>query len=107
MPGKGKTESYYDQSPEQYEAEQAGKQALRDYCDAKRGRAAELARKTKILAPVLSKMVNNPMYSINLESAVMIELATEGALKVEVLCPARADVFSKLLARRCDYLAGA
>lgn len=108
MPARGKTESYYDQSPEQIAAAMAGKEALRDYCAAERGRAAKLARRTAILPPVLSKMANTEnTYTINLESAVMIELATDGALTVEVLCPMRADVFAQIVARRCDYINGA
>jgi DNA-binding transcriptional regulator YdaS (Cro superfamily) len=97
---KGITGSYYDQTPEQVEAVQAGKAALRDYCEAERGRAARVARRTGILPPVLSKMIHSPNYSITLETAVMLEIATEGALSVEVLCPLRADVFREILERR-------
>lgn len=96
---KSCTNNNVPKPPELEAAEQAGKEALRRYCRDRQGRAADIARKTAILPPVLSKMANKGTY-INLEAAVLIEVATEGVLRAEVLCPARAGLLADLLALR-------
>lgn len=103
---KSCTNNNVPKPPELVAAEAAGKEALRRYCRDRQGRAADIARKTDILPPVLSKMANQGTY-INLEAAVLIEVATEGELRAEVLCPARADVLGDLLRLRARETAEA
>lgn len=87
-------------SPELVQAELAGKEALRKWFYSGVGRQAEVARRTGMFPGNLSKMARPDGYGIGLEAAVLIEVATEGDLRAEVLCPSRADVLAKLLALR-------
>lgn len=97
---KGSTNSYTPKTPEMAEREREGKLALRLYFRSEPGRQAELHSKTGILQSVLSKMANQETYTLNLDSAVLIEVATEGVLRAEVLCPTRAEVLGKFLQLR-------
>lgn len=94
-----KREMYLSLTPEQLAAEQAGKAALYNYCRGGIGRQKELAEETGILASILSRLALDPNKPINLEHAVLIDVATNGELPAEVLCPARADVLAKLIER--------
>lgn len=85
-----------DKTPELIAAEAAGNEALRRYCRERQGRATELARKSGLLISVLSKMANKGRH-INLEAAALIEVATDGELRAETLCPSRADTLQRLL----------
>ena len=96
---RASTKNKEEKSTDLIAAEAAGKEALRMYCRYRQGRATEISNKTGILLSVLSKMANKSNH-INLEAAVLIEAATEGELRADVLCPSRADVLAKLLALR-------
>lgn len=76
------------------ELELAGKAAMRAYLDRTRGNYTRMARDTGISLAVISKMVNRPDYIITLDAALMMELATDGELTVDVLCPSRAELVS-------------
>lgn len=91
----------FDVTPELQAAEVAGKEALRAWFRAGVGRQIETARRTGIAAGNLSRMASDPVGTpIGLEHAVLIEVASEGGLRAEVLCPSRADVLGRLLALR-------
>ena len=91
------------QSPD----EMAGKEALYLYFRKYHGRQAELARATGIKTAVLSKMAGEPPYIITLDAAMLIELATKGELRADVLCPSRAGLMANWLAARAQELAQA
>lgn len=100
MGRRGSTENYKPKSAEELEAEQAGKAALRDYFAKTRGRQAEVSRKTRIFPPILCKMATKPDYTINLEYALLIEVATDGAIRADQLCPSRAGLLSDVVRLR-------
>lgn len=83
-------------------AELNGKLALKCYVDQKWGTQRRLADATGIDVATLSKMVNRPEYVITLDAAMRIELATEGELTTEVLCPSRAELFTDILFMRLN-----
>lgn len=83
-------------SHKQTEADMAGKEALRAYLDRERGNYVRMARDTGISIAVISKMVNRPTYIITLDAALLMELATQGELTVDVLCPSRAELVSDI-----------
>jgi DNA-binding transcriptional regulator YdaS (Cro superfamily) len=96
---KSSTNNYMPKPPELVAAEEAGRMALRTYCRAEPGRAANIARYTGLLPAVLSRMANKDTH-INLEAAVMIDVATDGAVRAEVLCPGRAELLGQFLRMR-------
>lgn len=77
-----------------------GKEVLRRYLRDRQGRQATVSQLTGISTPALSKMANMPEYRLSFEAAVLIELATEGELRTEQLCPSRAAVLNDLLRMR-------
>lgn len=82
---------------EMTETDMQGKEILRRYLRDRQGRQATVARRSGISTPVLSKMANQADYRLNFEAAVLIEVATDGELKADQLCPARADALAGLL----------
>lgn len=81
------------------EAEQAGRVMLNSYTRAKQGNQTVLARKTDLLPGTISKMCSGGT-QISMEAAILIEVATEGALRTEQLCPGRAELLDQLLKLR-------
>lgn len=97
---KGSTNSRAPKTPEVESKEREGKLVLRAYLRAEPGRQMDMSQRTGILQSVLSKMANQESYALNLDSAVLIEVATEGAIRAEVLCPTRAEVLGQFLQLR-------
>lgn len=81
-------------------AEQAGKHTLYRYFREFHGCQAQLARATGIHTAVLSKMASLPEYVITLDAAMLMEVATDGELRAEVLCPSRAELIERFVALR-------
>ena len=88
-----------EKSPELIEQEEAGRALLNAYCRAKQGNQAKLSRKTDMLPAALSNMSNGKS-DINIEAALRIDVATEGELPAEKLCPSRADLLGQFLKMR-------
>lgn len=82
------------------EAEKEAQAKLHAYMRRRHGIQRELARNTGIKAAFLSKLSNKPNQVIAMETAILIELATDGELKAEDLCPARASVIRRFLEAR-------
>lgn len=82
------------------QAEAAGKQLLYNFCRAKHGNQSLLIRTTGLLGPTVSRMANKPEAPINLEAALLMDVATNGELPVEKLCPGRADLIAQFLQQR-------
>lgn len=80
-------------------AEKLAQELLNNYCRAKHGNQAKLVRDTGLLGATLSRMANGHI-QINLESALLIDVATGGALPAEKLCPSRAELMTQFLALR-------
>lgn len=78
-------------SPALVEAEERGRLALVAWCGKSRGRQAVLCRLTGIDKGAMSKM-HGGEYAISLEIALILEVATCGELRAEVLCPSRAHL---------------
>lgn len=85
------------------EAEQAGRVMLNTYTRAKQGNQAALARKTDLLAGTICKMCNGGT-QISMEAAILIEVATEGVLRADKLCPSRAELLDQLLKLRAGAI---
>ena len=100
MTRRGSTRDITARKHEFEQAEIDGKAKLRTWFRSGVGRQAETSRRTGIFPAILSKMANVPGYGIGFEYAVLIEVATEGAVPAHVLCPSRADALGKLLALR-------
>lgn len=92
-------------SPALVKAEEAGQKALLSYFRSDFGLQAKVSRATGIVQVVLSRMANHADYPIAMEAAIKIEVATEGALKAETLCPSCADVLQKFVAARTKAVA--
>lgn len=88
-------------------AERAGKMELYRHFREYHGCQAKLSRDTGIHIAVLSKMANQPEYIITLDAALLMEVATAGKLRAEVLCPSRADLLAAFLALRTPETAEA
>lgn len=86
-------------TPAMLEADERGRLALVAYCGKRRGQQARLCMATGIDKGALSKMCGGG-YGIGLEVALILEVATAGALKAEVLCPSRANLLSAMLRQR-------
>lgn len=86
-------------SDELIEAEQAGHAMLNAHCRAKQGNQAYLSRATDLLPTTLSNMCHGKT-AINLEAAILIEVASGGALPAEKLCPSRAELLTQLMQQR-------
>jgi DNA-binding transcriptional regulator YdaS (Cro superfamily) len=81
-------------------AEKKAQKMLYAYMRQRHGIQQELARETGIKASFLSRLANRDNQVIAMETAILIELASKGELKAELLCPARADVIKRFLAAR-------
>lgn len=88
-----------EKAPELVAAEAQASAMLRQYLRSLVGRNAAIARATGIYAPSLSRM-GTGKHPITLDSAVLLEVASEGELRAELLCPSRADLIGKFLALR-------
>lgn len=86
-------------SPELLQAEQDAAKALAAYFRRDFGIQAQMARETGLGAAALSKMskLRGP---ISMEQAILMDLASNGELSAEMLCPARADVIGRFLLSR-------
>jgi DNA-binding transcriptional regulator YdaS (Cro superfamily) len=78
-------------------AEAAGQAKLHEYCRAKHGNQAAIVRKTGIYPATLSRMANG-LIPIPLEAAILIAVATDGALTAEQLCPSKAELLAQFAA---------
>lgn len=86
--------------PELRKAERKAQRELRKYIEKEHGRQKQLAADTGIQATFLSRLMNRENQVIAMENAVLIDLATKGELKAEMLCPSRADVIQRFLQSR-------
>lgn len=84
---------------DQVEAERAGQAALHEYFQSRIGRQKATSEATGIEASLLSRMARGHM-PVSLEYAIALEVASKGALRVEVLCPSRADVLKRFISQR-------
>lgn len=76
--------------------DQDGQAILHSYFRAGIGRQKETAAASGILASTLSSMAHGRI-PITLESAVLIDVATEGAVRAQSLCPTRAEALNQFL----------
>lgn len=90
-------------SPELQRAEEEAGAALRDFFARDLGVQAQLARDSGLAPAVLSRM-GKGRHPISVEQAMRIEIASQGALRVEQLCPARAEVLGRFLLHRAVSL---
>lgn len=81
------------------EAEKAGQELLNNFCRAKYGNQTLLARSSGLLVATISRMAGGST-PINFEAAVMIDVATNGKLSAEKLCPGCADLVAQFLQLR-------
>lgn len=86
--------------PKILEAEQEAQKMLYAHLRKYHGVQRDLSARTGIQATFLSKLANKPGQVIALETAILIELGTDGELRAEDLCPARADVIAQFLQAR-------
>jgi DNA-binding transcriptional regulator YdaS (Cro superfamily) len=84
-------------------AEAEASTALREFFSTDFGIQAKLARDTGIAPATLCKISKNQQ-APSIEQAMLIEIASQGTLRVEQLCPARADVLSRFLLQRAASL---
>lgn len=87
-------------TPQLIKAQQRARDILRGYFRSDHGVQAQLARDTGIQASFLSSMAHDDDRPVSLENAILMDVATKGALKAEVLCPARADKIKQFIASR-------
>jgi hypothetical protein len=85
--------------PEQVAAERAAQAILHEYFQSRIGRQKATAEASGIEASILSRMARGHM-PISLEYSIALEVASNGALRAEVLCPSRADVLNRFMNRR-------
>lgn len=88
-----------DKDPALAEKEREGQELLHRYTRARSGVQAELIRKTGMFPAVMSRM-SNFKAPITLEAAIMLEVATDGELQAEKLCPGRAQLIASFRAPR-------
>jgi DNA-binding transcriptional regulator YdaS (Cro superfamily) len=81
------------------EAENQASAALALYLRSLVGRHTATARATGIHPPSLTRMSQGKQ-PITLDAAVLLDVASGGALRAEVLCPSRAKVLAEFLALR-------
>lgn len=86
-------------APALIEAEARGQAALRAYFDRRIGLQKLLAEATGLHQSALCRMSKQET-PIAFEDAVLIEIATEGELRTEQLCPSRADLLVRFLLQR-------
>lgn len=81
----------HTKTPELLAAEKAAADLLQAFNRAARGNAAMLARTTGIKPSDISKLAaQKSPRAFSMEQAILLDLATDGALKAEKLCPAQA-----------------
>jgi DNA-binding transcriptional regulator YdaS (Cro superfamily) len=90
-------------SQELQQAEQDAAKALAAYFRRDFGIQAQMARDTGLGAAVLSKM-SKMRGPISMEQAILMDLASNGELAAEMLCPSRAKVISQFLLTRAAKL---
>lgn len=81
-------------------AEKSAQVALYQYFRQRHGMQKEVSDRSGIVAPLLSQLANRPGQTIAMEAAIKLDLATDGQLKAEMLCPSEAKVIEKFLAAR-------
>ena len=86
------------------EAETAAREALRSFFRKDFGKQAELARTSGIPASNLCRMSTSDTYPVSLETALKIEIATQGELTTELLCPSGAELLQKLFLTRATRM---
>lgn len=95
---KPTTFNWLEKPAEQLEAEAAGRALLAEYCKP-RGVQAMLCKRTDMIPSQICRLINGERH-LNLEAAMLIEVATDGALPVEALCPSRASLLKTLMRNR-------
>lgn len=86
-------------SPELATAERKGQDLLHSHCRQRVGNAKDLVDNTGLHASVISRM-SNYTTPINLEAAMLLDVASNGQLPADVLCPSRADLIQRFIASR-------
>jgi DNA-binding transcriptional regulator YdaS (Cro superfamily) len=79
---------------------------LHEFFQSRIGRQKAIADASGLFASTLSSMAHGK-HPISLEAALLIEIAADGAVRAETLCPARAEVIDKFLQLRCPAYASA
>jgi DNA-binding transcriptional regulator YdaS (Cro superfamily) len=88
--------------PEQLAAERAGQEALFEFFQSRIGRQKAISAVSGIDASILSRMARGHA-TISLENSIALEVASNGALRAEVLCPSRADVLKRFISQRTTH----
>lgn len=91
---------YREKPPALAKAEDEARKALSDYFRQEHGTQKTVSDITGIPQSMLSRMAGRKPSSIAFEAAVAIEVATKGALKVELLCPSRVELLKDFLLAR-------
>lgn len=86
-------------SDELLQAEQDAANALDAYFHSGYGLQAMISRETGLAPPILSRMAKGRQ-PIPLEQAILIELASNGELRVETLCPSCAPLLVQFMLAR-------
>jgi hypothetical protein len=81
-------------------AESAGKDLLLAYYKGGYRRLRDLHERTGMHEAFLSRMARDKRTPISMESAIKIELATDGELPAGLLCPSCADLVAQFVALR-------
>lgn len=97
-------ENWMEKTDEQLAAEDAGREVLQKYC-AERGVQARICRRTNILPSALCRLIKGEN-QIHLEAALLIEMATDGEVRAEVLCPSRAPLLQAVMRQRSAQVGG-
>jgi hypothetical protein len=101
----GATRTRMARTPELAQAEREGQELLHKYCRAQVRNQKRLAESTGLLASVISRLSNFDG-RISLEAAILFDLATDGELAAEKLCPSRAGLLDEFIKSRstskCD-----
>lgn len=87
------------QQHEQKAAERAAQEILHEYFQSRIGRQKATAQASGIDASILSRMARGHA-TISLENSIALEVASNGALKAEQLCPSRAEVLKRFINQR-------
>lgn len=86
-----------EKSVELMQAERAGQLELLAYCRAgvpRSGVQAVLSKETALIPAIISRLANG-VTLIQLDHAIKLEVATQGELQAEILCPSQAAVILK------------
>lgn len=79
-------------------AEKAGQEMLYEYCQ-RIGRQKQLSAQTGIPKSTISRIANGKA-PLNVEAAMLFDVASKGVLPAEELCPSRAELIASLFASR-------